>query len=70
MRSEKRPLGLGRYGYFHQLPALFQLLEEEPEHGCVFERLEFREFALDLPKPKRIVIPNQPNPVRPESTVD
>jgi hypothetical protein len=28
-----------------QLPALFQLLEEEPQPGCAFERLECPEFC-------------------------
>jgi hypothetical protein len=29
-----------------------------------------QNFALDLGKVKRIVVPNQPNAVRPDSTVD
>lgn len=32
--------------------------------------LSAQNFALDLGKVKRIVVRNQPNPVRPDSTVD
>jgi hypothetical protein len=34
-----------REAIYRQLPALFPLLEEEPQPGCAFERLECPEFC-------------------------
>jgi hypothetical protein len=53
-----------------QLPAFFSCWRKNPNLAAHLSDLSARNFALDLGKAKRIVVPNQSNAVRPDSTLD
>jgi hypothetical protein len=61
---------MGVKGFFASYRPFFSCWRKNPNLAAHLSDLSAQNFALDLGKVKRIVVRNQPNAVRPNSTVD